>query len=232
MYDKTIIVPAYNEENRIWTILDESRFYPYNYIFVCDGKDHTSEIIQAFKKEFNLKSIDCLVYPKRLGKGGGVIEGIKHTSTPYVGFMDADYSTNLDEMTKLFDVLSHQTNGYNIVIGSRWLPESIITTKQPFTRRLQSRALNKLVKWWFNLDIYDTQCGAKVFRASILPYIITNIKTKGFEFDIEFLWKLQQLGCCIKEIPIEWVDKGNSHVKIACSFKIFKKLFVLKFRLI
>lgn len=229
MSEKTIIVPAYNEEDRIWTILDESRFYPYNYIFVCDGKDHTSEIIQSFKKEFNLKSIDCLVYPKRLGKGGGVIEGIKHTTTPYVGFMDADYSTNLDEMTKLFDLCNI---GYDVVIGSRWLPESNITIKQSFTRRIQSRALNKLVKWWFDLDIYDTQCGAKVFQRKAILNVLPEIKTNGFEFDVELLWELHKLKYYIKEVPIEWIDKGKSHVKLACSLKIFKKLFVLRFGLI
>ncbi|PKL60082.1 MAG: glycosyl transferase, partial [Methanomicrobiales archaeon HGW-Methanomicrobiales-4] len=97
----SIIIPAYNEEDRIGRLLSELSDTDAEFIFVCDGTDNTPDLINAFSCEHPGITIRCLEYSRRLGKGGGVYEGFRAATTPIVGFMDADNSTTFSEMLRL-----------------------------------------------------------------------------------------------------------------------------------
>ncbi|NLA99727.1 MAG: glycosyltransferase, partial [Methanomicrobiales archaeon] len=100
--DCTLVIPAYNEENRIRSLLEDVSGFGGDLIFVCDGTDETPVVIGAFAADHPSLAIRCLTFPDRLGKGGGIVAGFREASTAYAGYMDADGSTSLSEMERLF----------------------------------------------------------------------------------------------------------------------------------
>ncbi|MDK2916413.1 MAG: dolichol-phosphate mannosyltransferase [Euryarchaeota archaeon] len=206
--DCTLVIPAYNEERRIRSLLDDVSGFKGKLVFVCDGTDATAEIIGAFAEAHPSLSIRCLTFPTRLGKGGGVVAGMKAATTPYVGYMDADGSTALSEMERLFGRLATADGA----IGSRWVPGSVLPVRQGLRRRVESRLFNLMVRALFGLDYRDTQCGAKVFRRDALNSVLSSIRSTGFEFDVELLWRLRRNGYRVEEVPITWENRDESKV--------------------
>jgi dolichol-phosphate mannosyltransferase len=221
----TIVVPAYNEAERIDGLLQDLEEFEGGLVFVCDGVDSTAERVRRFAGSRSIPSVCCLEFSRRLGKGGGVLEGMKAADTPFVGFMDADGSTPLREMMRLFARL----DGTDGAIGSRWLAGSEIMLAQGWWRRLQSRVFNALVRVLFGLRFQDTQCGAKAFRREALDEILPLMVSTGFEFDVELLWRLQHAGCRIEEVPIQWTNRGASRVGGATGLGMVMALLRLRF---
>ena len=221
----TIVVPAYNEAERIDRLLKDLGDFEGYLVFVCDGNDATAEKIRRFADRHPGLSLLCIEFGHRLGKGGGVLEGMKAADTPFVGFMDADGSTPLQEMMKLFARL----DGADGAIGSRWLEGSEIVIAQGWWRRLQSRMFNTLVRVLFGLRFRDTQCGAKAFRKGALDEVLPSMVSRGFEFDVELLWRLQNAGCRIEEVPIRWINRGESRVGGADGLGMFIALVRLRY---
>lgn len=206
--DCSIIIPAYNEEKRIVRFLENLDEFKGTLIFVCDGTDDTAAVIENFSAGNEHYDIRCIKYGRRLGKGGGILEGFRQADTTYCGFLDADGSASIKEMRKLFSALE----SYDCAIGSRWMQESNIAVEQGLGRKIQSRMFNLAVKILFGLPFRDTQCGAKAFRKEAIDAILSQIQSTGFEFDVEVLWRLYNSGFRIIEIPIAWEDRESSHV--------------------
>lgn len=150
--------------------------------------------------------LKLLEFNKKLGKGCAIIEGMRTAKHDKVGFVDADESIEPGDLKRMFDELLRA----DCVIASRRLKESRIPVKQPLKRRISSRVFNILVSIIFGLNIKDTQCGAKVFRKEVIRGVLNNIKTKGFEFDVELLWRLKKKGYNIAEFPVTWKHSPGS----------------------
>ena len=205
----SIIIPAYNEENRIGGLLSQMAGSSAEYLVVCDGTDTTPEVVRQFAGANPGLPLRCLTYPERLGKGGAVRKGFRHATRPLVGFMDADGSTSIAQMAELFSAL----DGADCVIGSRWLPGSVVPERQGIARRIESRGFNILIRSLFSLSLSDTQCGAKVFKKSAIDAVIGDMVSTGFEFDVELLWRLSLKGFSIRERPITWHNQEESRVR-------------------
>jgi len=205
----TLVIPAYNEENRIGPLLSELNCRETEYIFICDGNDGTATEIKRWGTLHQEISLRCIEYPTRIGKGRAVCEGLSFVKTRFAGYMDADGSTSCSQMAKLFQELK----GNDAIIGSRWLAGAKITRSQGFLRRFESRIFNLAIRLLFGLPYQDTQCGAKVFRRDALDTVLPEIVSKGFEFDVELLWRLKRKGYRICEYPIEWNNRGDSRVR-------------------
>jgi dolichol-phosphate mannosyltransferase len=223
--DCTLVIPAYNEEKRIRTLLDDVSSFTGELIFVCDGTDATADIVTAFAAAHPNLSIRCLQFEHRLGKGGGILAGMQGATGRYVGYMDADGSTRLDQMCLLFDRLG-QADG---AIGSRWVPGAVLVVKQSFMRQAQSRFFNLIVKILFGLDYRDTQCGAKVFRKEALDAVCADVRATGFEFDVELLWRLRQRGFAVEEVSIVWQNKDESKVGASDVVAMLTGMFQVRF---
>jgi glycosyltransferase involved in cell wall biosynthesis len=222
--DFSIVIPAYNEERRIGLLLSQIPGNRGHYLVICDGSDSTPDIVRKIAAAHPGLDLQCLTYHHRLGKGGAVKEGFIKTTTTSVGFMDADASTSVTQMVSLFDAL----DGADCVIGSRWLPGSIVPERQGFARRLESRGFNILIRILFGLSLTDTQCGAKVFKKSAIDAVIGEILSSGFEFDVELLWRLSRKGYVIKEYPIIWQNKGGSRVRSMDSLRMLRNLVTMR----
>ena len=205
----SLVIPAYNEEKRILGLIESITQFEGELIFVCDGSDHTADVVENIAKSHPGLTIQCLRFTTRLGKGGGVIAGLAAAHAPLIGYVDADGSTGIDEMCRLFGYLSSS----DAVIGSRWVPGSQLEIRQNWLRRLESRGFNLIIRLLFGLSFHDTQCGAKVFKKSAVDAVLPHLIARGFEFDVELLWKLSRAGYRIEEVPIAWQNKGDSRVR-------------------
>jgi dolichol-phosphate mannosyltransferase len=221
----SLVIPAYNEENRITLFFDSITRFDGELIVVCDGTDRTADIVDVIASRRTDLNIRCLRFEHRLGKGGGVIAGLKESRTPLVGYVDADGSTSMEEMLRLFGSLP----ALDGAIGSRWVAGSNLTVKQGFLRQLESRGFNLLIRILFGLTYHDTQCGAKVFTKRAVEEVLPLMVSTGFEFDVELLWRMKNAGFRIGEVPIEWQNKGDSRVQKQDMLRMLTGLFRIRF---
>lgn len=227
--DLSLIIPAYNEERRIEKTLksyDEyikEKIKSYEILVVCDGcTDKTPSIVHKFSKKN--KHIKLLRFPQKLGKGGGITKGFEFATGNVIGFTDADEAVLPQDFVKLIRKVE---NGLDCVIASRKIKGAKILIKQPIQRRMASKAFNLFVNFLFRLNLNDTQCGAKVFHKGILKKL-GSFETKGFEFDVELLHKIKNLGFEIEEVPITWKHKENTTFSLKNGPNMLVNLIKLK----
>lgn len=213
-----LIVPAFNEEERIAPVLREyARHFrehfrgAFRLLVVLNGcTDNTLEVVQAVEAEF--AEVGHIDFPGRIGKGGALIEGLKRgPDMEWIGYVDADGATAPAAFCALLDHLDEA----DCVIGSRWLPESVLHVPQTSQRRFYSRAFHALVELLFRMGIKDTQCGAKVMRRTAVETIHAALTIADMTFDINLLYSLKRAGYRVLEVPTEWTDKLGSKVSLS-----------------
>jgi len=226
----SLVIPAYNEEKRVSGVLTDyqafagQNYSDYELLVVCDGcTDRTPEIVNEFCRQN--PHIKLLEFPHKLGKGGGVLEGFKVARGDVIGFVDADGAVSPEEFDKLVKAL----NGADCAIASRYVATSKILAKQSPMRRVASRGFNLLVKIMFGLPFKDTQCGAKVMKKSIIDDVLLQMASRGYEFDVELLWRIKKGGHVIKEVPITWRHRGGSTFSLKCAPEMFLNLLRIRF---
>lgn len=214
----TIIIPAYNEESRIEaTVRDYASYFSALtdavdtevLIIVNGSRDRTAEISQQLAQELpNVRSWDT---PDKMGKGGAVLKGFELAEGEIVAFADADNATAPPELHKLLEAVNEDID---CAIGSRWLPESLQKIPQPLSRQAASRVFNLIVRILFQMNFTDTQCGAKAFKSDAVKSMRETMKSTGWAFDVELLWRLKQNHHSIKEVPIVWSDNSQSRLRL------------------
>ncbi len=213
-----LLMPAYNEAERIGETLDhylkcftDQCPIPWRIVVVLNGcRDATLSVVQAFTKKDS--RIVALEYRAPIGKGGALIEGIRHTQKAgFIGYTDADGATPAEAMLALLETCRNDSLTHG-VIGSRWLPGARLHQAQTFTRRLASRVFHAIVQGLFQLNVKDTQCPAKVFRGESIRVIQEDLKIADLAFDVNLLYLLKRKGYRILETPTEWTDKLGSKV--------------------
>lgn len=209
----SVVIPAYNEAHRIEPTLAEvmaycrSVDYPTEVLVVDDGSsDGTAAVVERAAPEVRVVRHE----PNR-GKGYSVREGIRESRGEYVLFMDADNSTPIREVEKLWPKFEA---GADAVIGSRALPESVIRRHQSFLRETAGKCFNVLVRLLLSTPFRDTQCGFKAFRReSVLP-VLGLLRIDRFGFDPELLHVLQKQGNRIVDVPIEWTNEPQTRLNV------------------
>ena len=211
-----LLIPAYNEEQRIGPVLREFAQYfrrhysgKFQLVVVLNGcVDNTLGVVQQVSQEFS--EISALNFPGRIGKGGALIEGLKISSaTDLVGYVDADGATS----PKAFHELMKLCQGnLDCIIGSRWLPGAVLHQSQTWLRRFVSRGFHAIVQALFWMNFQDTQCPAKVMRRTVVETILPALRIADLAFDVNLLYVLKRAGFTIREVPTEWTDKVGSKV--------------------
>ncbi|MEI8289595.1 MAG: glycosyltransferase [Verrucomicrobiota bacterium] len=210
-----LLIPAYNEEARIEPVLREyADFLQKNYsgrfqlVVVLNGcRDNTLGVVQRVARDF--PSVRWLDFPAPIGKGGALIEGLKLAGhADLIGYVDADGATG----PAAFLELARHIGDADCVIGSRWLPDSILVQAQPKFRQFVSRCFHFIVEFFFWMHIKDTQCPCKLVRCPAVEKIHSTLCIADLAFDVNLLVCLKRAGFKIKEVPIEWADKVGSKV--------------------
>lgn len=231
-----LLIPAYNEEARIEPVLRQyASFFRGNYrgnfqlVVVLNGcRDNTLGVVQRVAREF--PTIGWLDFPAPIGKGGALIEGLKLASnTDVIGYVDADGATGPEAVLKLIPYMEQA----DCVVGSRWLPGSVLLKAQPILRQIISRGFHLIVEVLFWLHIKDTQCPCKLMRRAAVEKIHSSLLIADLAFDVNLLVAMKQAGFRLMEVPIEWTDIVGSKVTSSLfrqSLTMF--LSVLRIRLV
>jgi len=210
-----LLIPAYNEETRIEPVLREyADFFQKNYSgkfqlrVVLNGcRDNTLGAVQRVAKDF--PTVSWLDFPAPIGKGGALIEGLKLSAhADLIGYVDADGATGPTAVSKLLPYLAKA----DCVIGSRWLPGSVLLKAQPTFRRFISRCFHAVVECFFWMHIKDTQCPCKLMRTEAVQKIQDDLKIADLAFDVNLLVAMKRHGFTVLEMPVEWTDKIGSKV--------------------
>lgn len=231
-YFLSIIIPAYNEEKRILPTLKEiydylsRQDYTYEIIIVDDGSsDNTVQLVKDFIGHNN-KEIEILMNGENRGKGFSVKRGMLAAKGEFIFFTDADLSTPIEEIEKC---LPYFSNDYDVVIGSRSLPDSDIIIHQPWYREKMGKTFNFMVNMLLLKGIIDTQCGFKGFKREAARTIFKRCRINGFSFDVEAIFLSQRFDFKIKEVPIRWKNSTLSKVSpVRHSFEMFKDLITIR----
>ncbi len=232
MLQLSVIIPAYNEARRLpRTLLSIANYLKIvsisvEVIVVNDGStDETRDVALDFSNE--IPRLRILSFPNNRGKGYAVQQGMLAANGEYLLFMDADNSTPLSEIEKLWPYIS----SYEVVIGSRKTSDSHIAIAQPWFRRLLGRLSMALIHTFAIKNIDDTQCGFKLFQRHAAKDIFTRQQTTGFGFDIEILTIAQRIfNYRIKEVGVDWFDAPGSKVRpLQDGWRTFKELLRINY---
>lgn len=226
-----IIIPCYNEEKR----LDQEAFVnfikehtDYHLCFVNDGsKDNTLGVLRSMKEAVPTR-ISIVDVKKNSGKATAVRAGARflysRENISCIGFIDADLSTDFRDFKDLVKTL--KTEDKLVVFGSRNSGGGG-TIERNFLRNLFSKTVKQFILLILGLPIRDTQCGAKVFKRSIVPVVYNDAFISKWLFDVEIFLRLKKyLGKentmkNIFEQPLmRWVHVDDSKLGLKDSLQI------------
>jgi dolichyl-phosphate beta-glucosyltransferase len=211
----TVIVPSYNEEKNIRSVLSEVSGYldkrglAYEVIVVDDGSsDRTFEYASGSASLF--KNFQVLRNESNKGKGYSVRRAMLQSKGEYALFMDADNSTSIYEFDKFLPCLK---SGYDIVIASRRLKDSMVEESQPLLRAKMGQFYIFLSKTILKLGFSDFNCGFKAYNMGSARPLFESQKMDDWSFDVELLFLANKRGLKVKEVPVRWVHKSGSKVR-------------------
>jgi dolichyl-phosphate beta-glucosyltransferase len=211
----SVVIPAYNEAARLPGTLKRIGDYVIRtgmsceIIVVDDGStDETWGMLERFESG-PLYLLLCR-NPRNRGKGHAVRQGVACASGAAVLMCDADLSTPIEQIDRLLPWLD---GGYDVVIGSRDMPESVLDPPQPLMRRCMAWIFRAIRRRLLLPEIRDTQCGFKLFRGSAAAQIFPLQTLDGWLFDCEVLALAERLGQRIKEVGVRWENHPHTRVR-------------------
>jgi glycosyltransferase involved in cell wall biosynthesis len=226
-YTYSIIIPAYNESQRIAASLDKILAYiaEQNWgaevIVVNDGsRDNTTEIVREYSKTHQI--VRLIENPGNRGKGYTVRNGMMQAHGDILLFTDADLSSPIEESQKLFAAIDR---GADVTLGSRWLQAELQTERQPLYRQVFGRVFNLLLRIILGLKYKDTQCGFKAFTRKAAHHIFSRQTIDRWGFDPEILFLAEKFGYKVAEVPVEWAHDNRSKINpVTDGFKMFVEM--------
>lgn len=230
--DLSVVIPAYNEEDRLPATLDRVQEFlaaggrSYELVLVDDGSsDGTLAVMNAAAE--GRRDVRVVALGANRGKGRAVAAGVEASMGALVLFSDADLSTPIEELAKLESALD---SGADVAIASRALKASEIVIPQPGTRVLMGKIFNLLVQGcWLVPGIWDTQCGFKLFRGGAGRELFGALRTDGFAFDVEVLHRARRRGLRIAEVPVRWSHSAPTKVRWRHPLQMFRDLLRIRF---
>lgn len=210
--DLEIIVPAFNEQDRIRgtllalvEYLQEMPLRARLRVIDNGSSDRTPDIVDMVSR--SQPTVDVTVEScSQRGKGSAVAHGMVTSSARWVGFCDADLATPAEAIA---EAVSYLEEGWPIVIGSRHMAGSKLLAEQSSLRRAGGAGFRLLTR---GLTPYlsDTQCGFKFFEGNLARSLFEEVELCGFAFDVEVLARAHLLGIPVREFPVSWTDRAGS----------------------
>jgi dolichyl-phosphate beta-glucosyltransferase len=214
----SIVIPAYNEEQRLPATLEKvfaylrgKPFDPIEILVVDDGSgDQTAGVVRRIAAR--QPQLRLLCNPGNRGKGYSVRHGMLEAKGEWVLFSDADLSAPIEELDKLLEAVDKA--GAAVAIGSRALDRSLIGVHQSAFREYAGRFFNLLMRIITGLPYWDTQCGFKLFRADAAKTVFQRLQLERFGFDVEALFIARLHGFQIIETPVRWNHAEGTKVSM------------------
>jgi len=230
----TIVVPAYNEAERIGPALDElfgwlrrggparssgrssAEIGEWDVLVVDDGSsDETVDLVES-RPEAQPGPDSApprlrVLRRRHAGKGATVTAGMLAADGDIVVFTDADMATPPDQIPLLTAALETA----DVALGSRIQPDgSDRRASQPTYRRVLGKIYRAIAGAWVTGDVPDTQCGFKGFRRAAAQDIFGRLKTDGIVFDAEIIYIVRRLGWDYTIVPVMWDDIHGSRMQV------------------
>ncbi|WP_298473830.1 response regulator [uncultured Maribacter sp.] len=235
-----VVIPCYNEEERLSGVEFKDfahRNLGYHLCFVNDGStDNTLEVLQELRKghENTISIYDC---EKNGGKAEAVRQGVLHLAKDpqldYIGYLDADLSTDFRDFDDLVKTL--QNSDFKIVSGSRMSRMGANITKES-ARKIISMTINLIIRTILGMPFNDTQCGAKIMDKDIIENMFTKKFITRWLFDVEIFMRMRKhygkknVQSLICEQPLKrWVHADGSKLSMKDSVKIVGQLAKIAF---
>jgi len=214
----SIVIPAYNEEQRLPQTLElvvdylKSRNFRFAEVLVVDdgSRDGTAEVARRAGAQW--PEIKLLQNPGNRGKGYSIRNGMLKAQGDWVLFSDADLSAPIEELPKLEQAVQQQNAA--VAIGSRALDRSLIGVHQSAFRETAGRFFNLLMRILVGLPFWDTQCGFKLFRADAAREVFSRVTTDRFGFDVEALFIAKLKKYKTVEVPVRWNHAEGTKVSM------------------
>lgn len=202
----TVVIPAFNEEKRIGTTLQEICEFIYEnklqwkVIVSADGRDRTAEIVSSYSAGFPF--VSCLRSPTRSGKGGALKRVLEHVDSKYLITMDADGSIEFKSIIMNLKFL----NGKDVLIFSRYFDGNYI----PAFRKFLSGGYNILIRTLLRLRIRDTQSGYIAARSESFVRAMNKVSVTNAFYCGPLYYYLTKEKAKIMEIPTEYAHDNGS----------------------
>jgi glycosyltransferase involved in cell wall biosynthesis len=230
--DLSIVIPAFNEEQRLPNAVERIGSYlsarplRAEIIAVDDGSsDATPNLIERYRERY--PGLRLISNGANRGKGFSVRHGVLEARGEIVLFTDADLSTPIEEADKLLAALNEQ--GCDVAIGSRGMDSSLIEVHQSVFREQAGNLFNLLVRGITGLEFSDTQCGFKAFRREPARIIFEQQRIERFGFDPEILFLAKRHGLRVAEIPVRWSHDSATKVNVVGDgIRMFLELGVIR----
>ncbi|MET8448643.1 dolichyl-phosphate beta-glucosyltransferase [Streptomyces sp. NPDC005209] len=213
--DLSVVVPAYNEEERLGPTLTaitrylgdgEGRWGEWEVIVADDGStDGTGDVVTALEHP----RVQLVTSPRNRGKGHALRLGVAASRGRRVLVTDADLAAPIEELERLDKALS---DGHSAAIGSRSVPGAAIGTHQHRVRELLGRAGNFLIRATAVPGIRDTQCGFKLFEGDKAREVFAGSRLEGWGIDVEVLQQFRRRDWAVTEVPVRWSHQPGSKV--------------------
>jgi len=196
----------------------------YEIVVVDDGSpdDTYSQALTASRNP----TVRVYRLPRNMGKGLALLYGFRKSRGDIVVFFDGDLDIDPRQILLLVNTL--RNNGVDIVVTSKWHPQSR-TIATPI-RKFLSRSFYALTKLFLGLRVSDTQTGAKAFRRKVLEDVTDRLTVKRYAFDVELLTAATARGYRITEYPALWKIKLTSKFKTREIIKMFIDLIAVAYR--
>ena len=231
-FDKKIslVIPCFNEENRVSYLINALKSFDskwtnaYEVIIVDDGSsDNTTTKIEAALEGLlgKAEKVEVIKLEKNLGKGGALQKGVAAASGDFILTLDADMAAKPIILQNWLQKLPNRKFSENqILIGSREHKDSKIDAKG--NRKILGRIFNGLTQMVTPLNFQDTQCGFKLYPASIAKELFSDLSSKGWAHDVEILYKAKLRDYDIQSMPVKWqhvegekINVGSDGLKMA-----------------
>ena len=228
--DISVIVPAYNERERLPVMLAEAvdhlhKTYSdsYEILLVDDGStDDTVDIALDWcvarleKGDLLPDQLRVVSLSSNRGKGGAVAHGMRHIRGRSAIFADADGATKFGDLAGLAEkIKGAESEGYGIAVGSR---AHMVTTdavvKRSWIRNLLMYSFHTLLKTVGVREVRDTQCGFKLFTRPAAQAVFRDMRTEGWIFDIEILLLARYKGIPVVEVPVNWHEVEGTKLEL------------------
>ncbi|MFA6184187.1 MAG: dolichyl-phosphate beta-glucosyltransferase [Parcubacteria group bacterium] len=235
----SVVIPTYNEEVRkekmkehLESIVEyfSDKAIAYEIIIALDGPTDNTPTL-AKEHAARLANIRVLDRKENKGKGFTVREAMMEAKGEIILFTDMDGATPIKMLDRFLPKFKDEN--FDIVIGSRDKDESDVKVHQPIWKEWLGNAGNLLIQFVGGLwGMKDTQCGFKAFTREATRDIIPRTTVNRWGLDFELLMIGKRLGYKIVEVPVEWIDSGDSLVGISGYISTFRDLFSVKWNMI
>lgn len=230
LVDVSIVVPAYNEQERLPVMMDRTlafmdawvagtegkgatkRIGSYEIIVVDDGsQDDTSEVVRGYME--GRTQVRLFKLGKNVGKGGALKRGVQASLGHYVLIADADAATEIADLVALFNRvtdLEKQGNPIALAIGSRAHLRDSSVQVRAWYRTVLMYGFHVAVRLLCSANIQDTQCGFKLFTRKAAKLLFRTLHLERWAFDVEIIYVAERLNFPIAEEQVVWEEVPGS----------------------